>query len=406
MKIAYLTNQYPHVRHTFIRREIVALEGHGVEVERFSIRRSGSDLVDPADQAELAKTRAILDAGMVGLLLAMIVAFCTRPIRFLRAWWTATKMGRRSDRGLLRHWVYFAEACVLRRWLRDAGVKHLHVHFATNPAVIAMLIKIFDDLQYSITIHGPEEWDRPEALSLREKYEQAKFIVAVSEFGRCQVYRWCGLDHWDKVHVVHCGVDASFLNETPSPVPDVPRLVNVAGLVEQKGHLMLLRALAKVHASGRNFEMNFVGDGHLRKILEAEILRLGLKDKVHLPGWKTNAEVRDHLRQSRAMIMPSFAENLPVAMMEALCLGRPVLGTYIAGVPELVIDGVDGWMVPAGAIDLLAKKIIEVLETPVDRLTALGLAGRQYVVANHDATIEAEKMVTLFRVACSDPAPI
>ena len=357
MRIAFLTNQYPHVRHTFIRREIAALESLGVEVVRFSVRDSGADAVDSADVEERTKTHVLLNEGKLRLLGAMIETFFARPLRWLRAFATATRFGRRSDRGLLRHWVYFAEACLLRKRLAQQGVRHLHVHFATNPAAVALFSKMLGGPDYSITIHGPEEWDRPEALSLQEKYENAAFIVAVSDFGRCQVYRWCSLRHWPKVHVVRCGVDDAYLNAEPTPVPDNCRLVLVAGLTEQKGHLLLVRALGDVARAGHDFEMLFVGDGHLRPKIEDEIKAQGLEGRVRVLGWQTNAEVREHLRSSRAMIMPSFAENLPVAMMEALAMGRPLLGTYIAGVPELVENSVNGWLVPAGNVEAIADAV-------------------------------------------------
>ena len=396
MKIAYLTNQYPHVRHTFIRREIVALEALGVEVARFSLRDSGGDAVDPADIAEKQKTHSLLAEGKFRLLFALLTTFLTRPIRWLKAFRLATRFGRRAPRGLLKQWAYFAEACVLRKRLAECGAQHLHVHFATNPAVVALLCKMLGGPDYSITIHGPEEWDRPEAISLKEKYENAAFIVAVSDFGRCQVYRWCSLAHWPKVHVVHCGVDEGFLNLRLTPVPDNKRLVLVAGLTEQKGHLLLVQALGKVAKAGHDFEMLFVGDGHLRKHIESAIEQQGLVSKVRILGWQSNAQVREHLIASRALIMPSFAENLPVAMMEALAMGRPVLGTYIAGVPELVENGVTGWLVPAGNVDAIAEAAIRILETSTDELSRMGQAGAERVKKMHDARIEAAKLKDLF----------
>ena len=396
MKIAYLTNQYPHVRHTFIRREIVALEALGVEVARFSLRDSGGDAVDPADIAEKQKTHSLLAEGKFRLLFALLTTFLTRPIRWLKAFRLATRFGRRAPRGLLNQWAYFAEACVLRKRLAECGAQHLHVHFATNPAVVALLCKMLGGPDYSITIHGPEEWDRPEAISLKEKYENAAFIVAVSDFGRCQVYRWCSLAHWPKVHVVHCGVDEGFLNLRLTPVPDNKRLVLVAGLTEQKGHLLLVQALGKVAKAGHDFEMLFVGDGHLRKHIESAIEQQGLVSKVRILGWQSNAQVREHLIASRALIMPSFAENLPVAMMEALAMGRPVLGTYIAGVPELVENGVTGWLVPAGNVDAIAEAAIRILETSTDELSRMGQAGAERVKKMHDARIEAAKLKDLF----------
>jgi colanic acid/amylovoran biosynthesis glycosyltransferase len=397
MKIAYLTNQYPHVRHTFIRREIVALEALGVEVLRFSVRDSGHDAVDPADIAEKQKTRALLAEGKLALLGAFAASLLANPVRWLKALRAAVRFGRHAPRGLLKHLAYFAEACLLRKHLRECGAEHLHVHFATNPAVVALLCKILGGPDYSITIHGPEEWDRPEALSLTDKYENAAFVVAVSDFGRCQVYRWCALAHWAKVHVVRCGVDEAFLHAEPTPVPPTRQLVLVAGLTEQKGHLLLVQALGQVARAGFQFDMIFVGDGHLRPNIEAAIKTEGLDGKVRILGWQSNAQVREHLKASRALIMPSFAENLPVAMMEALSLGRPVLGTYIAGVPELVENGVCGWLVPAGNVERIAQAVIHVLEASTDALTELGKAGVERVRAMHDARKEAGKLKELFR---------
>jgi len=396
MRIAYLTNQYPHVRHTFIRREIVALEALGVEVLRFSIRDSGHDAVDPADHSEYGKTRALLNVGKGTLLFALLVATITRPMRLIRAARWAIRFGRRADRGVLVHIVYLAEACVLRKWLAKAGATHLHVHFATNPAAVALFCRVLGGPNYSITVHGPEEWDRPEAISLKEKYEQAAFVVAVSDFGRCQVYRWTKLEYWPRVHVVRCGVDDAFLKLDPVPVPETNTLVLVAGLVEQKGHLLLLQALEKVRDAGFAFQMIFVGDGHLRPILEAKVARLGLKEHVRFAGWQSNDQVREHLRRARALVMPSFAENLPVAMMEALAMGRPVLGTYIAGVPELIESGVNGWLVPAGNVAATAEAILAILQTPVNELTRMGQAGAERVRRSHDARKEAAKLRDLF----------
>jgi glycosyltransferase involved in cell wall biosynthesis len=390
------------VRHTFIRREIAALEAVGVEVLRFSMRDSGADCVDPADLKERRLTKPLLRAGAAGLIVQVVRTFLRHPFRSMHALIRATRLGHRSG-AIIRHWAYLAEACVLLRELKRGGVEHLHVHFATNPAAVALLTRDLGGPPYSITIHGPEEWDRPEALSLTEKYENATFVVAVSDFGRCQVWRWTDPKHWDKVHVVRCGVDETFLRAEPEPVADTNRLVLVAGLAPQKGHLFLLRALAELARFGDDFEMLFVGDGPLRPLLEEEITRLQLEGRVRITGWKSNAEVRELLHTARALVMPSFAENLPVAMMEALATGRPVLGTYIAGVPELIEHGVNGWLVPAGNVAATANAIREILHKPVAELTRMGRAGARLVAAQHDAAREAAKLAELLQAYAPDP---
>ena len=133
------------------------------------------------------------------------------------------------------------------------------------------------------------------------------------------------------------------------------------------------------------------------------MIRLGLVDSIEFAGWQSNAAVREHLKTSRSLVMPSLAENLPVAMMEAMELGRPVLGTYIAGVPELVENGITGWLVPAGNTHATAEAIIRLLQTPVEELTQMGHAGAMRVRDRHDASKEAAKMKALFEAAHCSP---
>jgi glycosyltransferase involved in cell wall biosynthesis len=284
----------------------------------------------------------------------------------------------------------------LLRRLRRSGARHLHAHFGTNAADVALLTHTLGGPSYSFTIHGPEEFDRPEKLSLVDKIEQAAFVVTVSEFGRSQVFRWCSHEHWRKVHVVHCGVDKSFLGGGPHPVPDTPQLVCVGRLCEQKGQLRLLEALALLKEEGVPCQVVLAGDGPMRAVIEAEVIRLWLHDRVRITGWLSGAEVRQHLLDSRVMVLPSFAEGLPVVLMEALALGRPVITTYVAGIPELVRPGESGWLVPAGSVEALAGAIRQALEAPGDRLTQMGHAGAASVAAAHDITKEAAILARLF----------
>jgi glycosyltransferase involved in cell wall biosynthesis len=397
MKVAYLVNQYPHVSHSFIRREIVALEAHGVQVERFSIRPSPDDLVDPADRAEREKTRVLLSAGATGLLAASLGVAFSRPLRWARALALAIRLGRRSDRGVLRHLVYLAEACVLLRRLGRCEAGHLHAHFGTNPAALALLTRTLGGPRYSFTVHGPEEFDRPDNLSLGEKIEGATFVIAISEFGRSQLFRWCSHGNWAKIHVVRCGVDAAFLRDGPQPVPDNRRMVCVGRLSEQKGQLLLLEALGRLSAEGVAFEMTLAGDGPMRPIIEEQIRCLGLDQRVRITGWLSNEAVRRELLAARAMVLPSFAEGLPVVLMEALALGRPVVTTYVAGIPELVSPESNGWLVPAGSVDALADALCQVLGAPPEQLAQMGEAGAKRVAAMHDATREAAKLAALFQ---------
>jgi len=397
VKIAYLVNRYPKASHSFIRREIHALEELGFEVVRISIRAPGDDLVDARDQQEARRTEVLLRPAT--LLVGLLATVLAHPLAFLRALRGALRLGRNSDRGRLVHLAYLAEACGLVRLARAHGVHHVHAHFGTNPPAVAWLAHELGGLAYSFTVHGPEEFDRPQGLKLATKVADARFVATVSEFSRSQLYRWSSHADWRKIHVVHCGVDELFLGAGPQPVPAVARLVCVGRLCEQKGQLLLVEAAARLKAEGRAFELVLAGDGELRAPIEEAVRRQGLEGTVRITGWLSNERVREEILAARALVLPSFAEGLPVVLMEALALGRPVLSTYVAGIPELVVPQRSGWLVPAGDVEALTAAMREVLDAPPARLEELGRQGAERVRDRHDARHEAVKLSELLRRA-------
>jgi colanic acid/amylovoran biosynthesis glycosyltransferase len=397
--LAYLVNSYPSASQTFIRREIAAIEAEGVPVRRYAVRSWDTELVDPEDIAEAGKTRKILDAGLPRVILAMVATALTRSGRFARALASAWRLGGASDRGRLVHLVYLAEACLLRRWLEREGVDHLHAHFGTNATAVALLCRLLGGPRYSFTVHGPEEFDQPLALSLGEKIKHAAFVVAICSFGRSQLWRWAAFEDWKKIHVVHCGLDPRYINAPASPPSTAPRLINIGRLVEQKGQLILVEASAILRDRGRDFEVIIIGGGSYREALEGRISELGLGDRVKLVGWKTGEEVKHELIGSRGLVLPSFGEGLPVVIMESLALRRPVISTYIAGIPELVRDGETGWLVPAGDVEKLAEAMIKLLDAPPEQLERMGEAGARAVALEHDVRIEARKLLGLINAA-------
>lgn len=402
-RVAYLVNQYPQTSQSFIRREAAAVEASGVAVERYTLRAGPSEMVDPLDRAERGRTRIVLNEGAARLALAASRLALVRPSSFARAARLAARLGRRSERGIWIHLIYLAEACVLWRWFRDAGIQHVHAHFGTNSTAVAALVEALGGPSFSFTVHGPEEFDKPQAIALDEKVRRAAFVVAISEFGRSQIYRWIPRDQWPKIHVVRCGLDAPFLEGPTTPPPTTSRLVCVGRLAEQKGQPILIEAAGRLRDAGVDFELVLVGDGPLRAGLEKQIETLQLGGQVRLVGWQSNDDVRRWLRDSRAMVLPSFAEGLPVVIMEALALGRPVISTLVAGIPELVRPGESGWLVSPGSVDSLADAMRAALEAPAEVLERMGRAGASRVAENHDASRESAVLAGLFREFAGGP---
>ncbi len=405
LPIAYFINQYPGISHSFIRREILALERQGFAVQRIALRGWDSVLVDAEDLQERTKTRYVLQGGLLPLLLAAIRTLFASPGAFFSALAIALRMGRQAARSLPRHLGYLAEACRILPWLRESGALHVHAHFGTNSAEVVMLAHALGGPAWSFTVHGPEEFDRPQSLGLGEKIRRSAFAVAVSSYGRSQLYRWIAHAQWPKVQVVHCGLEAPFYEVAAVPPPAAPRLVCVGRLCEQKGQLLLIEAARRLAAMDIPFELVLAGDGEMRPQIEKLIALYKLGAQVRITGWISSAQVRAEILAARALVLPSFAEGLPVVIMEAMALRRPVLTTYVAGIPELVRPGENGWLFPAGDVDGLVAAIEDFLSRSIEDLKIMGEAARLRVLARHAIDTEAALLAGLFRTAISGNHP-
>jgi colanic acid/amylovoran biosynthesis glycosyltransferase len=397
LKISYVVNQYPKVSHSFIRREILALERQGFDVQRLAIRGWDDPLPDEIDRREREQTRYVLRDGLRALLAPTLFTLLRSPIRFLAALKLTINLAQQSDRALPYHIVYLAEACQVLSWVRRHGADHIHAHFGTNSAAVAMLVHALGGPPYSFTVHGPDEFTAP--MGLGEKINHAEFVVAISCFGRSQLYLRSRYSDWPKIHVIHCGLESSFHDQESGGAPAGPRIVCVGRLCEAKGQLLLIEAAARLMRAGIACELVLAGDGPLRGEIEALIERLDLTSQVRVTGWISSDRVRAEILAARALILPTFAEGLPVVLMEAMALRRPVLSTYVAGIPELVIPGENGWLFPAGSIEDLVSAMATCLSTDPTELSRMGDSGYARVIARHSIDRESAKLADLFRAA-------
>jgi glycosyltransferase involved in cell wall biosynthesis len=403
VEVGYFVNQYPKVSHSFIRREILALEAQGVRVHRYALRGWADRVVDQDDVQEQGKTRYVLQGGLTALLGPILFCLLTQPLAFWRALRLALRTSKGGDRPWPFHLVYLAEACRLKRWLQQSGVSHVHAHFGTNSTEVVMLAHALGGPGYSFTVHGPEEFDKPQALHLAHKVSNSRFVVAISSFGRSQLMRWLPFGDWAKVQQVHCGLDRAFHDIPVTAVPSARRLVCVGRLCEQKGQLLLIEAARQLHQAGHAFELVLAGDGDMRPEVERLIKLYGLQQVVRITGWISAEQVRAELLASRALVLPSFAEGLPVVIMEAMAVQRPVLSTYVAGIPELVQPDVHGWLFPAGDVGALAQAMLTCLDAPPEQLQRMGEAARHRVLERHDIDTEAAKLLALFQQHAEGP---
>lgn len=396
--IAYMTGEYPKASHTFIQREVAALRRLGLRIETCSVRRApAASIAGPRQLAEATGTFYILDAARNPLLLlwAHLRLLLTTPRRWLSALRDAIRLSPPGPRALLWQLFYFAEAGVLAQHLHGRGIVHIHNHFGSSSCTVTLLASAMTGIPFSFTMHGPSEFFETARWRLDEKVAKASFTVAISHFCRSQLMYLTDRQHWPRIHIVHCGIDTeSFHPDRRSP-GSTPRLAFVGRLDPVKGADLLLDALASLRADHPSLTATFIGDGPHAAHVRSHARKLGLSDIVTFLGTQPEEIVADLLRHSDLLVLPSFAEGLPVVLMEAMATGLPVISSRIAGIPELVDDGRTGILIPAGDTTALAAAIDRLLRDAPLR-AAMGLAARDTVTAEFDADIEARRLAGLF----------
>ena len=395
-KVGYLVNQYPAISHTFIRNEILALESLGMPVARFAVRGWNNDLVQQVDLGERNKTTYILATSKWKIAFYTCRFGLISPVRSLRALRLAIGLSTRGGKSAFTCFAYFIEACVLAALAEAREIKHIHAHFGTNSSSVAMLAACVGGMTFSFTIHGPEEFDQREALHIRDKVLASKFVAVVSSFGRSQVYRIVDSKVWPKVHLIRCGLASDYLKAETSSSTGDRSFVCVGRLSEQKGQAILIEACAVLAERDVSFNVAIIGDGELRDDLKAMIDNKGLHEKVRLLGWQNADVIQATLSKCSALVMPSFAEGLPVAIMEAMALGKPVISTFIAGIPELVQDKINGYLVPAGDYVALADVMQRLLGLDSATYEKMSHDARLRVREKHDSVLEVKKLLALF----------
>ncbi len=406
--IAYITGEYPRATDTFIQREIEALRRRGIEVETCSIRRTGAEHhVGPEQRSEYANTFYVIAAAKNPLRLigAHLSALLRSPGGYFSALGLALRTAPPGLRALLWQLFYFAEAGVLAQHLRSKGVVHLHNHIATASCTVAMLASRLGGFPYSFTIHGPGIFFEPEYWRIDAKIAEASFVACISDFCRSQCMMFSDAAHWDKLHIIHCGVDPARYGQRPAREDATPHMVFIGRLAGVKGVPVLFDALDRLRDRDGGFRVTLVGDGPERAALEAEAQARGLAEHIAFTGYLSQDAVAGVLDQADLLVLPSFAEGVPVTLMEAMAARLPVVTTLVGGIPELVEDGVSGYLVPPGNPDALAGRLEALLADPALR-DRMGEAGRAKVVAEFDMDREAARFETLFSayLGCT-PAP-
>jgi glycosyltransferase involved in cell wall biosynthesis len=396
LRLAYLVSQYPTLSHTFILREIRALRELGCEIEVITIRPSDRppDQLGPEEREEAARTWTVLRAGPGSFLAAHARALLTHPLRYFGGMGFAIRLARLNPVKTLFNLIYFAEAVVAGWRIHRRGFQHLHTHFSSTVALFAA--RVFP-LTFSATIHGSDEFIDPTGFYLPEKVAAARFLVTISHYGRSQLMRVSRPEHWRKIEVSPLGVDPSRFQ----PAPRAEHLgrfeiLSVGRLVSVKGYPVLIDAVGALVKKGRaSIHLRLAGDGPERAALEQWISAHALQAHVTLEGACTQERVRELYRDADVFALSSFAEGVPVVLMEAMAMEVACVAPWITGIPELIRHGVDGLLVPAADVNALAEAIERLMDDASLR-SALGRAGRARVLECYDLSRNTSRLCEIY----------
>lgn len=397
--VAYVMSRFPKLTETFVLEEMRAVERAGVRVLLHPLLRERAGIQHPAAAAWTARARYVpfVSWAVVGSNLWFLRH---RPGRFLRAvagalagTWGSLNFTI-GALGILPKVVHAA------RLMEEDGVDHVHCHFANHPAVAGFVVHRLTGIPFSFTAHGSDL--HKDRHMLPQKVDEAAFVVTISADNRALIAAECGPVAEGKVHVIRCGVDtAAFTSGEDGASTGRLRVVCIGRMEEVKGQRHLLDACALAVASGLDLDCDLVGDGPDRRALQTHAATAGLGDRVHFRGPLPMPEVLRALRRADVLVLPSVPtrsgkrEGIPVVLMEAMSCERPVVASRLSGIPELVDDGVNGFLVEPGDVEGIATALKRLAADPSLR-ERMGAAGRARVLRDHDVDANAARLVALF----------
>lgn len=373
MNLAYLVSKYPTLTETFVVDELAAVAGRGHQITLFPLRRMNPQLRHPEPEALRDRVRftPLLSPRFA---LAHVYFLLRRPRRYLGALLTLLRANLGSLRYFFGALAFFPKGVYLARIFQIERIDQIHAHFASHPAAVAYLIHRLTGIPYSFTAHG-SDLHRDQHM-LREKIARARFVVAISRYNRELLLAHAPPGSEDRIHVVHCGIDTRRIHQRlAASRSGMFRVLCIGKLHEVKGQRVLLEACRQLIERGLPVACHLVGDGPDREALAA--LACG---PVEFHGACTRAQVLDYLHHSDVVVAPSVPtsdgrrEGIPVALMEAMAVGVPVVASDLSGIPELVVDEQTGLLTPPGDATALAIALDRLYHDPALRDRLVGNA--------------------------------
>lgn len=396
--IAYLVSRYPTLSMIFVLREVLALRALGFRIETASINppdRPPEELT-PQERDEAARTYCVKCHGVAGAAMAHAQTLIRNFAGYFRGLALAFRLAGLDLARLLLNLAYFTEGLMVGQWMRRNRQRHLHIHLASQAASVGLFTHCVFRVGYSLTVHGPDEFDDARGQYLAQKIAAASFVVCISSYTRSQLMKLSPYAGWSKFHIARLGVDSSvFAPSERSPSPDCFEILCVGRLTPAKGQHLLIDAVNSLTLEGRRVRLRLVGSGPDEPSLRTQSAGLAHPECVVFEGAVNQDRIRGLYAAAHVFCLASFAEGLPVVLMEAMAMGIPCVSTNIAGIPELIRNEVDGLLVPAGDTAALAEALAHLM---VDEglCKRIALSGRARILEHYDLARNAAALAEIF----------
>ncbi|HLW71395.1 MAG TPA: glycosyltransferase family 4 protein [Candidatus Binataceae bacterium] len=378
-------------------REAAALRRMDFHVKIASINPPKQPLarMTVEEREEAAATFYVKSASLNQIARSHLMTLMRTPGTYLSGLRFALALGGLDLRRILFGFFYFVEAVMIGRWMEAEELRHLHVHFANAAATVALIAARIFPIKFSLTVHGPDEFYDTAGTLLKEKIAAASLICCIGYFARSQLMKLAPFEHWDKLEVVPLGVNPEFFTPVSRETAERCEILCVGRLVPAKGQHILLAAFAELVRRGHAVRLRLVGEGPDRASLERAVAAAGLGEQVIFAGALNQDQVRQLYRTADLFALASFAEGIPVVLMEAMAMAIPCVSTFVAGIPELIVSERDGILVMPSDVQALTAALERLLRDPELR-RRFGAAGRQRVLEKYDLNHNIRHLAQIF----------
>ena len=396
--IAYLTSRYPTLSMSFFLREVIELRTMGFRIDVASVNTPDRPMnkLTAEEAVEASSAYHLKSHGVIGAIAANGKTLFTRPVGFCRGIGMAFRLGGSDLKKLSYHLMYFTEALMVGVWMQQKRHRHLHVHLGSQAATVGLYVRAIFDVGFSITVHGPDEFYDATGQCLTEKIAAADFICCISSFCRSQLMKFSPYTDWPKLLISRLGVNTSeFLPKRVEHASETFIVLCVGRLVPAKGQHQLLDAVERLAAGGRNVRVHLVGGGPDETSLRQRAAQFKDPSIVVFEGPVNHDRISALYKMADLFCIPSFAEGIPIVLMEAMASGIPCVTTQVAGIPELIRPGLDGLLVAPSDIESLTQALATLMDDPILR-KRLGCSGRTRVLEHYDLRRNVETLANIF----------